>query len=155
MINEREKYKELIKYLLNLTDVDIDLIDKISNLNEGGQITFEYEDLINSQINQINDYIKENAIDFVFEIWDETETCFNYDCCERYDWSAGLYNCDDLYLNAIESVVRKLPKSEFKSPYEVLEKIEEMIREYNNGSDEITADEVLDCIQTIVLENTN
>lgn len=49
--------------------------------------------------------------------------------------------------------VRKL--SEFKSPHEVLEKIGEMIREYNNGSDEITADEVLDCIQTIVLENTN
>ena len=136
----------------------------VFNLNKYKGYTFEdFKKCWQNEIGIFNVDVGEDYIDFDYgsmrlSLYDSAEGTSLGDSIELYNDSEyqpiGIF--DNLKQIKEElKIVEKKMKSEFESPYEVLEKIGEMIREYNNGSDEITADEVLDCIQTIVLENCN
>lgn len=94
--------KSLKKYLSNLNSDDIDLDNKLVNLYEDGSLNIYYKELQDGDKDIIEDFIKEHAIKYIEYIRNLTEECYNYGCCEYDDWSAGLYNCDGLYLNAIK-----------------------------------------------------
>ena len=102
------------EFIKNLSKEDIDLIDKLDNLNGHAQIsdtvcrlaseerTF---DIIEHYIDEIlSDDIGESSlpqesIDFIIE---ETQRLYEEGLInEPDDFSSGLYNCDEIYLYAI------------------------------------------------------
>lgn len=109
--------KNVKEFIKNLTDDDIDLIDKLDNLCGHGQISTYAYNLMKEEDNfeNANDYIKEILIDdigdteFAEECIDfivkETNNLYEQGLCEKNDFTAGLYNCDDLYLYVITDVL--------------------------------------------------
>lgn len=103
----------LASFLKNLTDEQIDLQNKINNLSESGELdmlfegtTYSESDLMDDEaVFWINKYIKEYVKDFKDFIREETEMVFNSGCCKKNDWTAGLYNCDKLYMDAIANTL--------------------------------------------------
>ena len=102
------KEKAVKKYIRGLTKEDVDLWDKLDNLSAAGQIP---ETLYNFLVKNegLLDVIEDTVIDFaelfIEDIAEETENLYNQDVCEEDDWSAGLYNCDKLYLMAIKIIM--------------------------------------------------
>ena len=101
-------------FIKNLTNDDIDLIDKLDNLS--GQISDYVYELMQDEDNfeNVNEYIKEilwgeayehRTKEFIDFIIDETNELYAEDMCAKNDFSAGLYNCDELYLLAIADVL--------------------------------------------------
>lgn len=101
-------------FIDNLSNDDIDLIDKLCNLHEASQIndkvykmcqdedTFE---IIEHYVREIlqddigDSELAEKYIDFIVE---ETESLYEQELIdEADDFTGGLYNCDYLYLYAI------------------------------------------------------
>lgn len=93
--------KSLKKFLSNINENDIDLENKMENLYESGILNPNYNSIPKTIMANMETYIKENAIVYAGDIQELTEECYYYDCCEYNEWSAGLYNCDELYLKAI------------------------------------------------------
>ena len=105
-------------FIENLSNDDIDLIDKLCNLNEAGQISDEVYELCQEKdtFEIIEHYIKEilrddigytelaeEYIDFIVA---ETESLYEQGLIdETDDFTGGLYNCDDLYLYAISDAL--------------------------------------------------
>ena len=102
------------EFIENLSKEDIDLVDKLDNLYGHGQIsetvyirasrtrTFE---IIESYIEEIliddigDTELAEKYISFIVE---ETQRVYEEELIdEADDFTAGLYNCDELYLYAI------------------------------------------------------
>ena len=106
--------KTIKEFIDNLTDNDIDLIDKLDNLD--GLISDYAHELMKEKDNfeNANEYIKEilqgkalenltqEYIDFIVE---ETNELYEGGFCEKDDFTAGLYNCDELYLLVIADVL--------------------------------------------------
>ena len=102
------------EFIDNLTNDDIDLIDKLDNLSE--QISEYAYELMKEKENfeNANEYIKEilqgEACEWLTEkyinfIEEETNDLYEGGFCEKDDFSAGLYNCDELYLIVIADVL--------------------------------------------------
>lgn len=108
--------KTIKEFIKNLTDNDIDLIDKLDNLSGHGQISDYANKLMQEKENfeSANEYIKEilhgeshedltkEYINFIVK---ETNNLYEQELCEKDDFTAGLYNCDDLYLLVIADVL--------------------------------------------------
>ncbi len=115
---EREfTMKKIDEFINNLTNDDIDLIDKLNNLYGHDQITeADYKlALEKDNFETIEHFVREilqddigdtkladEHVDFIVE---ETENLYEQGLCEKDDFTAGLYNCDDLYLYAIADVL--------------------------------------------------
>lgn len=94
-------------YLQHLTDADIDIINKLDNMY-GSEIKNDnlYGQLLRNT-NEINKYIKENAYTYLEDILSNIKQLPD-DCCLNNTnelFSAGLYNCNNLYCDAIENVM--------------------------------------------------
>lgn len=94
-------------YLQHLTDADIDIINKLDNMY-GSEIKNDnlYGQLLRNT-DEINKYIKENAYTYLEDILSNIQQLPD-DCCPNNTnelFSAGLYNCDNLYCDAIENVM--------------------------------------------------
>jgi hypothetical protein len=114
MKNEKEIIMRINDFINNLTNNDIDLIDKLDNLSS--QISEYAYELMEEEENfeNANEYIKEilrgeamedlteEYIDFIVE---ETNNLYEEGLCEKDEFSAGLYNCDELYLLVIADVL--------------------------------------------------
>ena len=106
------------EFIENLSKEDIDLADKLDNLYGHGQIsetvyicasrtrTF---DIIESYIEEIliddigDTELAEKYISFIVE---ETQRLYEEELIdEADDFTAGLYNCDDVYLYAISDAL--------------------------------------------------
>lgn len=111
------------EFIENMRLDDVDLADKLENLYEAVQISNyvyktlsndseEFCDVENRIINILNsgDEDVEEYIDFIVS---ETESLYEQELIEEDDdWTAGLYNCDDLYLEAIRDVLCCDPEDE-------------------------------------------
>ena len=102
------------KFIMNLTREDVDLINKLDYLNGNEQISEEDYILARKEENfkNIEEFIIEilqNEDDlsneYISFIEDETKDLYEDGLCEKDDFTAGLYNCDVLYLFAIEDVL--------------------------------------------------
>lgn len=103
----------------NLTREDIDLIDKIENLSEGDMIDNTiYEELkINdsffreveeSIISLLSDKSSSVAWYYLDAIENNATELYDMRLTEdMYDYSSGLYNCDELYVSIIQSVYKR------------------------------------------------
>ena len=109
--------RNINEFISNLTNDDIDLIDKLNNLYGHGQISEEdYEFALKKEnFEIIEDFIREILQDdigdtklakkYITFIMEETENLYEQGFCLKDDFTAGLYNCDNLYLYAIEDVL--------------------------------------------------
>ena len=105
---------KITDFIENLTKDDVDLIDKLDNLNGHEQISEEDYELASEETNfkdieefvidilQNGDDLSDQYINFIVN---ETQRLYEEDLCRKDDFTAGLYNCDDLYLFAIEDVL--------------------------------------------------
>ena len=101
--------KNVKSFLLNLTDEDIDLIDKLDNM-DGSEIfndvllnILSTNEDIQKQILRCVRIVVENGIDdYCSFIKNETDELYEQGLIEKDDYSAGLYNCDEIYVQAIE-----------------------------------------------------
>ena len=102
------------EFIENLSNEDIDLIDKLINLHDGWQISESVYKLASEKrtFEIIEDYIKEILIDdigdtelaekYINFIVEETQRLYEGEITPNADdFSSGLYNCDDIYLYAI------------------------------------------------------
>lgn len=98
---------DVIEFLNNLTDEQIDLEEKIDNLY-GCEMNNDlmYDILIeNNDIKkEINNIIRKNASSFAGFIEKETQSLLSQKLISEMDYTSGLYNCDELYVNAIKTV---------------------------------------------------
>lgn len=113
-VRRKEKYMTIEYFIKNLTNDDIDLIDKLDNLCD--QISDYAYELMEKDDNfeSANEYIKEiltgeaheelteKYINFIVE---ETDSLYEEGICEKDEFTAGLYNCDELYLLVIADVL--------------------------------------------------
>lgn len=102
-------------FIYNLTEADVDLVNKLDNLVGHCQINDEDFKLASNEGNfkeicefvievlQNGDKVSEGYIDFIV---DETRYLYEAGFCEENDFSSGLYNCDGLYLYAIDEILR-------------------------------------------------
>jgi hypothetical protein len=108
--------KTIKEFIKNLTDDDIDLIDKLDNLCGHEQISdYAYELMKEKQnFEDANEYIKEIlhgeahedlTEKYIYFVVEETNNLCEGGFCKKDDFTAGLYNCDDLYLYAIADVL--------------------------------------------------
>lgn len=101
-------------FIENLTNDDIDLIDKLENLSEAGQISETVYDLCQNKetFEIIESYVREIlqddigdtelAEEYIDFIVGETESLYKEELIDKADdFSSGLYNCDEIYLYAI------------------------------------------------------
>lgn len=106
------------KFIENLSNEDIDLVDKLDNLNGAGQISDKVYDLASEKDNfeTIEHYVREilqddigdteMAEEYIEFIVAETESLYEQGLIDEVDdFTGGLYNCDDLYLYAIADVL--------------------------------------------------
>lgn len=106
------------EFIENLSNEDIDLVDKLDNLNGAGQISETVYKLASEKDNfeTIEHYVREIlqddigdtelAEEYIEFIVDETESLYEQGLIdEADDFTGGLYNCDDLYLYAIADVL--------------------------------------------------
>lgn len=102
------------EFIDNLSNDDIDLIDKLDNLHGHGQISDEVYKLASEKDNfeTIEHYIREILQDdignsglaeaYIDFITEETENLYEQEVIDKVDdFTGGLYNCDELYLYAI------------------------------------------------------
>ena len=109
--------KDIEDFINKLTNDDIDLIDKLENLYGHGQITeSDYKlALEKDNFETIEHYVREIlqddigdtelAEEYINFIIEETENLYEQGLCKKDDFTAGLYNCDDLYLYAINDAL--------------------------------------------------
>ena len=107
----------ITEFIENLSITDIDLVDKLANLYDAGQISdkvyevaSEYESFRN-----IEDYIMEMLQDeignskltkqYIGFIEKETQVLYEDSHIDYMNFTGGLYNCDDIYLYAIADVL--------------------------------------------------
>lgn len=105
------------EFIKNLSNDDIDLIDKLDNLCGHAQISETVFDLASENDNfkaiescvremlqdELEDVESDEYIEFIV---DETESLYEQSLIdEADDFTGGLYNCDDLYLCAISDVL--------------------------------------------------
>ena len=106
--------KTIKEFIENLSNDDVDLVDKLDNLCGHAQISdtvFElaseddnFEVIEKYVIEILQGYIGDSdmAEEYIEFIVDETESLFEQGLIdEEDDFTGGLYNCDDLYLYAI------------------------------------------------------
>lgn len=102
------------EFIENLSNEDIDLVDKLDNLDGAGQISDKVYELASEKDNfeTIEHFVREIlqddigdtelAEEYIEFIVDETESLYEQGLIdEADDFTGGLYNCDDLYLYAI------------------------------------------------------
>lgn len=103
-------------FIKNLTNDDIDLVDKLDNLCWHGQISdYAYHLMLEKDnFESANEYIKEILIGEAHEnltekyinfIVEKTDSLYEKGFCEKDEFTAGLYNCDELYLLVIAEVL--------------------------------------------------
>lgn len=109
--------RTLREFIDNLSNEDIDLIDKLDNLCGHGQISETVYNLALKKDNfeAIEHYVREIlqddigdtelAEEYIHFINDETQVLYEEEIIENIDYSAGLYNCDEIYLYAIADVL--------------------------------------------------
>lgn len=106
------------EFIENLSNNDIDLVDKLDNLCGHGQISDKVYELASEKDNfeTIEHFVREIlqddigdtelAEEYIDFIVDETESLYEQGLIdEADDFTGGLYNCDDLYLYAIADVL--------------------------------------------------
>lgn len=96
------------KYLNNVPQIDIDVKNKLWNLHDSGQIKYDpqiIDDENGTLVSLIENYVMEHAIEYIDFIREETEIICESDCCEKDDWACGMWNCDELYIKAIENAL--------------------------------------------------
>ena len=102
------------EFIENLSNEDIDLIDKLDNLCGHGQISDTVYRLANEEriFEIIESYVREILIDdigdtelaeeYIDFIVEETQKLYEEELIpNKDDFSSGLYNCDDIYLYSI------------------------------------------------------
>lgn len=96
--------KTFKKFANNLTSDDIDLIDKLDNM-DGCEITGELAEMIKGHkplFVTIEEYIKMHINEYEDFIVEETESLYEQELIQdEYDFASGLYNCDEIYVRAI------------------------------------------------------
>lgn len=108
--------RDINTFVNDLTSEDINLIDKLQNLNESGELD-ELTDFFVARIcgydsftianndkwvNYVEDYIRVGAKNYMGYILEQTDYLFENKLIDSEDdYSSGLYNCDNLYLDAI------------------------------------------------------
>lgn len=108
----------LREFIDNLSDYDIDLTDKLVNLHDAGQISDTVYKLCKRKENFesieyfirriLQDDVDETELteEYIHFIDDETRVLYEGTLIDRADdYSAGLYNCDEVYLYAISDVL--------------------------------------------------
>ena len=100
--------KEFPEFAETLTPDDIDLYDKLDNMC-GCELTDEEYEFFADRCEEIKEkvfaYIKEHIGEYEDDIIHETiQIKDGWNCTEDYDFSAGLYNMDMLYLEALQSL---------------------------------------------------
>lgn len=104
--------KDIREFLLNLTDDDIDLIDKLDNMC-GSEIDEELydrlsedEDIKNEICDNVRYLVKEDLDEIADFVLEETKCLYEEELIDSEDdYSAGLYNMDGLYSTAIEMAI--------------------------------------------------
>ena len=99
--------KNLDEFINNISAEDIDYLDKMDNLCGGSQISGElYEVLANNK--ELESKIIQFVIDNVYayeqtlrENMDDFAKWYDEDELENYDYRDALYNCDEIFLQAI------------------------------------------------------
>ena len=99
--------KNLDEFINNISAEDIDYLDKMDNLCVGLQISGElYEVLVNNK--KLESKIIQFVIDNVYayeqtlrENMDDFAKWYEEDELENYDYRDALYNCDEIFLQAI------------------------------------------------------
>ena len=106
--------KDIKEFLLNLSDEDIDIVNKLDNMC-GSEINDELynrlskdESVQNKICENIRYLVREDLDDVADFVLDETKYLYEYELIESEDdYSAGLYNMDGLYSLAIEMAIGK------------------------------------------------
>lgn len=96
-------------FVRNLTSNDIDLDNKLDNMCDV-ELTYDQYHSIkeNNQLkNEIEEYIKSHVKDYFEFIYNESMTLWFNMPTTKLDLSAGLYNCDELYMKAIKHVLEQ------------------------------------------------
>lgn len=93
------------KWCNNLSSDEIDLVDKLCNMYES-EISEELIELINDNKEKyyprIEQFIRENIKDYADFIKSETTKLWEEKLInDKFDYSSGLYNCDEIYVRAI------------------------------------------------------
>ena len=94
------------EYLKSITPEDIKIIDKLDNMYDNELMNKRFYCWLISEKEKafsfIENNIQKNAEYFMSFIYKETIRLYNEGVVDRADeWSAGLYNCDQLYIKAI------------------------------------------------------
>ena len=108
--------RDINTFVNDLTSDDIDLIDKVQNLDESGELD-ELTDFFKARMNgydsytimkndewveNVERYIRFEAKDYTGFILEQTDFLFENGLIDNEDdYASGLYNCDNLYLDAI------------------------------------------------------
>lgn len=105
--------KDVKEFLLNLSDDDIDIVNKLDNMY-GSEITDEklYErlakdkDIQSAICENVRFLVKKDIDDVSEEVTNETRNLFEDGLIDTEDdYTAGLYNMDGLYVQAIEMIL--------------------------------------------------
>ena len=93
--------------LFYLTLTNMSLNKKINDLlkNQNDVQTHNLKKISKKELlKKVKEYIKEHAYEYKAFIMDETLSLYKQGKIKRpYEWSHGLYNCDELYSKAIKS----------------------------------------------------
>lgn len=101
--------KKVKEFLTNLTEVDIDLIDKLNNMygceicnDVVWNILFNNKELQEQVECCLRDIVKKDLLYWGRLVKEETEYLYDVECIDdKEDYSSGLYNLDSLYLDSI------------------------------------------------------
>lgn len=101
--------EKLNNFMKNLSDDDIDLYNKLNNMY-GSEINNDilFDILISNKVlqNEICKIIKEIVYEYKDDIYIETQHLYDIECIDdKYDFSSGLYNCDCIYVRAINKAL--------------------------------------------------
>lgn len=109
-IDNYYKYHGITYQKLIVDTKNIDLENKLENMY-GSEIDDKVYNLINKNKKtlypEIERYVSQNLYKYLNFINEETLRLLEEDLIDEYDWTDGLYNCDELYLRAIIYVLRK------------------------------------------------
>ena len=99
--------KNLDEFINNISEEDIDYLDKMDNLCGHCQISAELYDVLanNKELeSKIVQYVIDNIYAYQQELEDNMEDFakwFDKDELKKYDYRDALYNCDEIFLQAI------------------------------------------------------
>lgn len=129
-------------WIKTLSSEEINLVDKLKNLRDNEIIGKKiYRSLMKNKEDSfpaMEAYIKNHTDDYRWFIMNETERLFDEGVADwPQDWQAGLYNCDMLYMNAIDDFSKSFDYERHnEDEMNFIEKVKVKVREYLIDSDE-------------------